>query len=160
MALTKVIGDAIGTVANQFADANMSPDSIIQTVFSVDDSETTTTSTSYVTTGLTRTITLSATSSKVLIISNNNFYNGGAFLVLGSLFRGSTNLANANGLIQANTSGRGSMGFTQSMFTIDSPSSTSQLTYGTFFKINTGSTNGFSSINNGRDYLICMEIRG
>ena len=69
MALTKVIGDGIGTVTNQFADANMSTGSIIQSTELSSASDFATSSTSYVDTTYLLSITPSSTSSKILILS-------------------------------------------------------------------------------------------
>ena len=69
MALTKVIGEGIGTVTNQFADANMSTGSIIQSTELSSASDFATSSTSYVDTTYLLSITPSSTSSKILILS-------------------------------------------------------------------------------------------
>ena len=49
MALTKVIGAGIGTVTNQFSDANMSAGSVVQVLTATDHTERQTTSNSFVT---------------------------------------------------------------------------------------------------------------
>ena len=67
MALTKVIGAGIGTVTNQFADANMATGTPVQIVQSTVNTASTTTSTSFGDVGLSAAITPSSTSNKVLV---------------------------------------------------------------------------------------------
>ena len=68
MALTKVIGAGIGTVTNQFADANMSSGSVLQIVHTQAQTAQGVTSTSYAEfNGYNTAITPSSTSSKILI---------------------------------------------------------------------------------------------
>ena len=69
MALTKVIGAGIGTVTNQFDDANMSAGSVLQVVHNSNASDVALTNdTSTFSTAVTADITPSATSSKILIL--------------------------------------------------------------------------------------------
>ena len=71
MALTKVIGSGIGTVTNQFADANMSAGSVLQVKQAVKtDTQTTTASDFADVTDLSVSITPSSASSKILVYSN------------------------------------------------------------------------------------------
>ena len=68
MALTKVIGAGIGTVTNQFSDANMSSGSVLQIVHTQAQTNQAITSTSFTgLNGYNTAITPSSTSSKVLI---------------------------------------------------------------------------------------------
>jgi hypothetical protein len=69
MALTKIIGSGIGTVTNQFSDANMSSGSVLQIQSVNYKGELSTTSTSHTAiTELAVTLTPSSTSSKVLLM--------------------------------------------------------------------------------------------
>ena len=69
MALTKVIGSGIGTVTNQFADANMAVGSVLQVVQSgaIDEVNHNSNQGTWLNTGYTLAITPSATSSKILV---------------------------------------------------------------------------------------------
>ena len=75
MALTKVIGSGIGTVTNQFADANMATGSVIQ-VKNVDvHAQVSITATSYAAvSGLSIAFTCSSASNKILIITDMQTY--------------------------------------------------------------------------------------
>jgi len=96
MALTKVIGSGIGTVTNQFTDANMSAGSVVQVVQTTKTDTFTTTTTDYVdVTGLSVAITPTSSSNKILFIYNLSV--GGANgadvnHVIIQMLRGSTRL--------------------------------------------------------------------
>tara|TARA_B100000900_G_C20370131_1_gene630039 strand:- start:290 stop:763 length:474 start_codon:yes stop_codon:yes gene_type:complete len=135
MALTKVIGAGIGTVTNQFADANMSAGSIIQNVqnFHTTAVETTTGGT-YVDTGLTASITPTSSSSKILItftvhsFITSSLGAGGLHLV-----RGSTSLRDFGyGGYFGSTTGQ----YTNTHQYLDSPSTTSATSYKVQFYTN------------------------
>jgi len=141
MALTKIIGSGIGTVTNQFADANMASGSILQIVNTQVQTNQSISSSSY--TGMSNyntAITPSSTSSKILIhygyhvfIANHT---SGAWRALGiRLMRvtGDTVL-----ITDGSDYGLGAnhdhatdryMAFASSSF-LDSPSTTSATTYG------------------------------
>ena len=76
MALTKVIGAGIGTVTNQFADANMASGSVLQVVHNTmagaDSAIAVGSLTSYTDTGLSVSITPSSTSSSILVFVSTN----------------------------------------------------------------------------------------
>ena len=80
MALTKVTGAGIGTVTNQFADANMASGSVLQVVTATDSTSRSSTSSSFVTASntLSVAITPSATSSKIFILYTGAIQNVGA----------------------------------------------------------------------------------
>ena len=93
MALTKVIGSGIGTVTNQFADANMAVGSVLQVVTGTTTTSTSQTSTTWADTTLTANITPSSSSSKIFILVNQSYriqrstyFGGGSIKIL----RGST----------------------------------------------------------------------
>lgn len=117
------------------------PAKILQIVQSTFTSTTTTNSTSYVDTGLSVSITPQATSSKVLLICSFNFgqNRSGAgtqdHMKQFSLFRGSTNVAPANGRFFAQQNEDGdSIDWNEQVETsaltfLDTPSTTSSTTY-------------------------------
>ena len=99
MALTKVIGAGIGTVTNQFADANMSAGSVIQVITATDSTQRTTTSTSFVTASntLAVSITPSSTSNKIFVTTNFSYLTAnGSWAFRPTIYRGSTNLGDSS----------------------------------------------------------------
>ena len=135
----------------------VAPGQVLQTVEATDSTQTTTTSGSYVDTGLTATITPSSTSSKILAIAKLNIFGGGGgYMIAATMIRTiggtSTNLAENDGagMIQHNCpdiSGNYSIGADHSAMILDSPSTTSAVTYKMQFKNNTGSATSYSSVN-------------
>ena len=75
MALTKITGAGIGTVTNQFADANMAAGSVVQVVSNASDTVTTVTN-GATTNIISQAITPSASSSKILIRASINLGGG------------------------------------------------------------------------------------
>jgi len=134
MALTKVIGSGIGTVTNQFVDANMSAGSVLQILQANTSTQVTMNSTSYATTGLALAITPSSTSSKILINFNTATYQTGTGTwSVFDIFRGTvsgTSLSGgaSYGLAQ-NYSASGGQLVTVSGMVLDSPNTTSATTY-------------------------------
>ena len=158
MALTKVIGSGIGTVTNQFADGNMSAGSVIQVVQGTLVTGDSSTSTSYNATGLQVQITPSSTSSKILITAI--FYAGFPSQnnqTRFTIYKDSTNLdlsgSQAGGFTAiGDSTGDGNMtyqGQGLSCQYLDSPSSTSQLTYKLMRKQDGGT--GYFNVNQNGD---------
>jgi hypothetical protein len=112
-----------------------------------------TNSTSYVDTQLSATITLSSTSSKVLVLMDihgiNVTYANGYLRIV----RGSTEFAGSVDFYASNDAHN----FGQSIMTIDSPSSTSALTYTVQAKTN-NTSRYYSYHESGANNLILMEI--
>ena len=124
-------------------DLDMPAGHIVQVVSASDATETETTSSSYIDTTLTATITPKFASSKILVLVSQNGIskaagNGGVY---GQLLRGSTVLA-VLGLNTAytNTSEQNRIGAGWSSSYLDSPSTTSATTYKTQFKAFNGVT--------------------
>jgi len=113
-----------------------------------------TTSGSYVDTGVTKSITPSATSSKILVIygSGMNYTSSGTEMAMNCM-RDSTQL---NSVI-INLDGVASTGGSAFMI-LDEPSSTSSLTYKVQIKRNNGSGNCYVSVNNSLSTFTLMEI--
>ena len=159
MALTKVTGAGIGTVTNQFSDANMSSGSVLQVV------QTTSTVDSVITTAtnfITVSITPSSTSNKILIMGvlasvarRNSTSSEGLY----QLLRGDTVINTVDGITPWNggaTNERsvGSISFNY----LDSPSTTSSISY----HFRASCTSSGVNINNegGISSLTVMEIVG
>ena len=110
-----------------------------QVIQSVKNTSTTITSTSYTTTSFTASITPTATSSKILISVSLTIDNNSDMRTDATLYRGSTNLfdgVNDNSAwISFNSIAEGRLILMQSNTYLDSPSSTSALTYTIYMKV-------------------------
>ena len=130
-----------GTIAlsNQLSgmtSASMPSGSVIQVVSATSVTGTATTSTTYVATGVTATITPSATTSKILILVNGSAYlQNNNFLVL-TIKRGTTDLADGRtyGLASSRLRGGTDLGFQVGMSYVDSPATTSATVYEVFLR--------------------------
>ena len=150
---------------------------VLQVVQAVKTDGASTTSTSYVTTGLEVSITPSATSSKVLVIANPVLSGGSVSNVTSQLWRDST------AIILGDTSGsknRASSGWLYvyshyqgtaiPVVYLDSPSSTSAITYKIVYKSNSSSYSAYineseisadnSYYSRGASTITAMEIAG
>ena len=121
----------------------------------------TTTSTTPADTGISRTITCAATSSKVLV----RFYTGMAASptdtgVRFSLYRDSTNLTSNSynwGLYRVEPSDSGTNYSALNLEWLDSPSSTSEISYKIYYESSSGSA-VYACQDGGRYQLTCTEI--
>ena len=131
------------TLTNNGTASGFGGGKILQVVTATDSTQRTTTSTSFVTASntLSLNITPSATSSKIFIIASssgqNNTANGYAYY---TLFKDSTNLGDSTSgmTVVQQESGSNNVKFSIGMSYLDSPSSTSALTYAVYMKVNTG----------------------
>ena len=144
---------------------------IIQTTYT---SNTTTTSTSYVITPLTVTITPSSTSSKILIMVTSGFWSGGSDQGFLQLCKNGTVLQPYTGAAGATTANSAMYMFNGSVGArakeewnynyIDSPATTSATTYAIYWKVN-GGTGQLGPWNLNSDFaqnssITVMEIAG
>ena len=122
---------------------------ILQVVTASESASRSITSTSYVNSsnGLSVNITPSATSSKILITISLGYYTcpGGQNMSV-TIFRDSTNLAGGNGGVGLAYNGGFGEAIPCNASVIDSPSSTSQLTYQVYAKV-TGGTGEYGNTN-------------
>jgi len=129
---------------------------ILQVIADDSDSGTATTSTSYVATALSVNITPSATSSKILCIATSIIDSEGTGVVPRvTLYRDSTALQNGLAL---NYSSAGRVITPVTLMKLDSPSSTSQLTYKVYLKSSDGNTVSFNSDNGMRGQIVVIEV--
>ena len=148
-----------GTGATSFA-----PGKVLQVQTTNYTGRVTTTSTSFVTAsnGLTVDITPSATSSKVYVIVHTELYNNtNSTYSTATIYRDSTNLGNSNLGMGTVWSSSGTPNFPMTMTVLDSPSSTSQLTYQVYFRAvgsGTANLNGLDSTQQGT--ITAFEIAG
>ena len=168
MALTKIIGSGIGTVTNQFSDANMSSGSILQIVHTQAQTNQSVTSTSYTgLNGYNTAITPSSTSSKILIHFgyhafrsswNTGTWRGAAVRLM--RVTGDTVLitdGNSYGLA-ANFNAHAEdrfMAFGSGSF-LDTPNTTSATTYGLECRITGGGSVTFNNSDYGRQGFITL----
>ena len=131
---------------------------VLQVVQSTTTTAVTTTSGSYVTTGLTGTITPSSTSSKVLIMVHATFQSAGTGAYIRStIFRGTvagTNLASDNMQGYGNAA---SVVMGASVQFLDSPNTIAAQTYTYGFKTN-GGLSGLFTVNSSTSTMTLMEI--
>ena len=114
--------------------AAISTGKVLQVVSGTLTSSYTTSSTSFVATGLNVAITPSATSSKIFIIATSYLDdNGDARDVLSSIFRGSTNLGDSTNGMMDSFGGSTRLRANHSMSFLDSPNSTSAITYEVYY---------------------------
>jgi len=130
---------------------------VLQVVTGTLTSETTTTSTSYVDTGLDVLITPSSSSSKIFITSSISTFNGGtATTMYWTLYRNSSNLSNASGFFSTYNAG-GASSSSGALNFLDSPSTTSEIEYSVYMKV--ASNTGYISIHGATSTITVMEIQ-
>jgi hypothetical protein len=115
------------------------PGHVIQTVSANYATGVSTTSMSFISTGLSASITPKFATSKILVTITNTYWASSGNLALGSIFRDSTNLGATLGM---NLAGSASS-ITESngtMMILDSPNTTSSITYSSRFRSYNGGT--------------------
>lgn len=129
---------------------------IIQVKSATDSTTRTTTSTSYVTASntLTVSITPSATANKIFIIVNASYTYNSAYTLRLTVYRDATNLA-SNAFVANHT---GSTELPLSFSYLDSPNTTSAITYQVYIKTSGGTANLNEA--NGISTITCMEVKG
>jgi hypothetical protein len=131
---------------------------VIQVLSATDSTGRNTTSGSYVTASntLAVTITPSSSSNKIFVITTTQGQGDGAIFGYATIFRGATNLGPSQGFIRMDVDDLQPV----AMSFLDSPATTSAITYQFYFRVGTGS--GTVTINNddNRGVLTCFEIQG
>ena len=157
--------DAINTRASSIPKAGDLGLNVKGSVLQVVSAETSTkvdsSSTTFADTGLTANITPSSTSNKILVIANHtNTRSNGATQVGLKLFRDSTEIRQSRFLADTSSSARNHISVT--IVALDTPSSTSQITYKTQFNNEQGTST--ASVNqgdaSGPSTITLMEIAG
>ncbi len=145
-----------GTGATSF-----SPGKVLQVITATDDTPRTTTSTSFVNASntLSVNITPSSSSNKIFAIATtpvriDNQVSSGCI----TIYRDSTNLGNTFGLGNQYSDDGGATWSPSSISVLDSPSSTSQLTYQVYLRTNNGT--GTRINQDSRGTITVMEIAG
>jgi hypothetical protein len=126
---------------------------VLQVVTATDSTERSTSSTSFVTGSntLSVSITPSSASNKIFIITNTAAGNDGIAL---TIFRGATNLGNGTAGMAFATSG-----VSACISVLDSPNTTSSITYQLYFRSTNASTQYINNIT-GKGSITVFEIAG
>ena len=136
------------------------PGHVIQVVNHRNNAANGTTSTTFVASNSAATITPTSTASKILIITNSPLYisgdNGHTYT---TIFRNATNLSPGNAEFLLFSAGTGSTGrwTNGSMSFLDSPSTTSAVTYTVYYRNATAGTSYYDG-NGGMALITLMEI--
>jgi hypothetical protein len=132
---------------------------VLQLVNATTTSAISTSSTTFVTTSFSVSITPSSSSNKVFVLVNGGGgYNAGAGPSLwATIYRGSTNLGDANYGLQRIFAGSSAIMSAYSMAALDSPATTSSTTYTCYFRASSGTVD-FSNTDRGIISFTAMEI--
>ena len=174
MALTKVIGDGVGTLAsatitaatisNQLTPANLPVGSVVQTIYASTDTAVTNNTGTLADTGLTAAITPTSSSNKILVtVMQNGVYkdqNAATGMEI-QLFRGSTRISylgrragGDNGTGTAATMSIGTVGVS----ILDAPNTTSATTYKTQFFSTSNASSVYVQIYTCDSTIVLQEI--
>ena len=166
--MTGVIGSAItgrGITSGTITSGVTFPAGhVIQVLTGTNSSEAYTQSTSFVSISLTVTITPKSASSKFFIICNTSGYNNEGSNQVGyyTIYRDSTNLGTGAGyadIYQGSGAGH-DIGTNICISELDSPSTTSAVTYGMYAKTNNTSYKTYWSMNGSKSDITVMEVAG
>lgn len=156
-------GDLIGTAANGYLGV---PGTILQVVQGSLSTTTSSNSTSYVDTGLSASITPSSTSSKILVMVSQPMYideqgvNTPSFMYH-QILRDTTSIREVSyGTRDKDTTNYQAESTSGAIMHLDSPNTTSSVTYKTQVKGGTGINNMTWSIFNTTGTIILMEVAG
>ncbi len=137
---------------------------VLQVIYGTTNTQTTTGQTSYVDTGLSASITPSATSSKVLILVSQNINvktdTSSERPVYWNIVRDSTQLVYAGSEVDTNTTNQFRGDVFNGLNFLDSPNTTSATTYKTQFKLTAQQADIYAQNNSTNSTIILMEIAG
>ena len=136
---------------------------ILQVVAGTSSTEVSVTATSFTDSGLDVAITPSASSSLVFVLASFGVYQTGGYTGYITLFRDSTDLALnvSSAMILSNSQDSdGRIVYGSSVQFLDSPSSTSELTYSVYAKVETGGQATKIVSSSAVNSIIVMEIDG
>jgi hypothetical protein len=166
MALTQVASGLIASVSGAsltgtqtIPRGTLPTGSVLQVVEGLTQNETFTNSTSYVATNLTASITPTSATSKVLIILSSTIYASNVSnACVATIYRDGSDIASAYS-VGALFFGEGAVSWVKCATTIlDSPASTSSLTYVLRIKTTNATYSAGANRNNSRNSIILMEI--
>ena len=163
MALTKINNNTLSAITGLPAGVG---GKVLQVVTATDSTERSTTSTSYVTASntLSLNITPSSSSNKIYLIAHTNCYGSNSNTnIYYTIFRGSTNLGDStHGMLALHkpqyTTSYNTASHNACMTILDTPSTTSQITYQVYIKP-TGGT-GYINYHSNKSVITAYEIAG
>ena len=129
--------------------------SVLQVVNATSTTTVTTTSATYVTTGLTATITPLFSTSKILVIANPAIQGAASQNVNITLYKNGVNLLSSFGLGYINAGTQAVNAIPNSLY-LDSPATTSATTYAVYIKTTGGTT--YFGVSNTTSTIVLMEI--
>ena len=138
---------------------------VLQVVSATESTGATITAQSFQDTGLSASITPSATSSKILVIVSQNIRahrdNYSDITAVVQLLRDSTAIMHRDVMIRG-SSGQNSVTTDGGMVILDTPSTTSSITYKTQLLVSTSDSGGYAQAGHGdsEEHIILMEIGG
>jgi len=132
---------------------------VLQVVSTANTSSITGNNTSFADSGFSVTITPSATSSKILILTQIAAFNDTtATSMYYSIYRGTTNLGDSSTGFVRTYNGGSNLGSSVAMNFLDSPSTTSATEYSVYVKVAAGI--GYISVNDATSTITALEIAG
>ena len=148
---------AASQLTGTIAAARLPTGSVLQVVTVTSNSQFSTTSSTFVTTNFTTSITPTSSSSKIFVMANAGVWAAGANdQPVYTIYRNSTNLGSSvRGFGQIYSAAGGLQG-EMAMQYLDSPATTSSTSYTVYMKINSGT--GYWGADNGTQVLTLMEI--
>jgi len=150
---------ATANISNQLTDANMSAGSVLQVVQTQTTTPADSTSATFADTTLTANITPSSTSNKILVIvDHTNVQKTGSTQAGIKLLRGSTVIRESRYLASTQESTRNHISV--QILELDSPSSTSQITYKTQYNNEQATGTVSLQAGNQESTMTLMEIAG
>jgi hypothetical protein len=156
--LTSGAGVAATALSGQVPDANAPSGSVIQVVSGVITTQSSSSSSSFVSMGLSASITPLSTSSKILIITSHSSTQVASNQPVDvTIYRNSTNLGGTFGMTVLYGQSAGTMYSSSNMTYLDSPSTTSSTTYTVYARSETASTFYFGN-GGSPSSIILMEI--
>lgn len=140
---------------------NIPTGSVVQVVNATYSTQVSSTSNSYADTGLTASITPSSSSNKILVIVNQvSVYKAGADTSANiKLLRNATNIVQFGVLVSATANTSNVVTSTGTSY-LDSPATTSSITYKTQFNNNTPAGTVYVQLDGGVSTITLMEIKG
>ena len=160
--MSGVLADNVG-LSSGLIKAAGAAGKILQVVAGTSSTETSHGTTSYSDSGLDVAITPSATSSKIFVVATFGGYQQGGYNGYWTIYRDSTNLAagSPDHLTSSHAQGIGNnIQLSQSLSYLDSPSSTSSITYSVYCKVQTAGQ-VTKTVNGGPvNSIVAMEIDG
>ena len=151
-------GVTFPVVAGGTSAVQASSGKVLQVVNATYSTQTSTVSTSYVSSGLTASITPSSSSSKILAICSFNTYNSAsAISSYYTLFRGASNLLTADGQFRLENGSSYLLNYGGISY-LDSPATTSSTTYSVYMKSQTAGATTYMAFGNAICSITLMEI--